>query len=183
MSRKIYNFIPLTIIHNDRFDLEHRPYSGCVSNSLNKAYSWAEMLLKFNADFIGLQFKAENGKKVYTFYRLTEQTISLFTQSYIATLFWSEGEKFDEASFSDLSDKAYEQIKKDCKNFAEKCKVYFTLDNWDEMGHDFALTRNHQGAGFSDGDWPRNGEKLIKIAESFKEQHLYYGDDKKIYVA
>jgi hypothetical protein len=49
-------------------------------------------------------------------------------------------------------------------------------------GHDFWLTRNGHGAGFWDGDWPKEaGDRLTKACEEFGEFDLYIGDDGMIY--
>jgi hypothetical protein len=48
-------------------------------------------------------------------------------------------------------------------------------------GHDFWLTRVGHGAGFWDGDWPKNGDALTEICKKYKEIDLYVGDDGKIY--
>jgi hypothetical protein len=184
MNKK-YIFSPATNVRHDNFNLTDNPYSGYVCLSLSAAYRWAETLLNFNVDFDAIQFKAENGKKVYTLYRLTDQDIEMtFTYSYIECLLWSssEDEISECASYLDLADETLSKIKEDCKNFAKKARIYFTPDNLEQMGHDFALTRNHQGAGFWDGDWPGIGNKLTKIAQSFPEQETYSGDDRKIYV-
>lgn len=50
------------------------------------------------------------------------------------------------------------------------------------VGHDFWLTRNRYGAGFWDRGWGVVGEKLTKIAESFRERSAYVGDDNKVHI-
>lgn len=49
-------------------------------------------------------------------------------------------------------------------------------------GHDFWLTRNGHGAGFWDGDYPKeHGDKLTAASKQFGEFNLYIGDDNKIH--
>lgn len=57
------------------------------------------------------------------------------------------------------------------------------VGNTDEAaGHDFWLTRNGDGAGFWDGDWPEPyATQLSEACESFGEVNLYLGDDGLIY--
>lgn len=51
-------------------------------------------------------------------------------------------------------------------------------DPWNQVAHDFILTRNHHGAGFWDGDWAEPwGERLSELAHSYGELHCVVGDD------
>ena len=46
------------------------------------------------------------------------------------------------------------------------------------LAHDFALTRNHHGAGFWDGDWAEPwGKILTDLAHQWPETELYLSDD------
>ena len=50
-------------------------------------------------------------------------------------------------------------------------------------GHDLLLTRNHHGAGFWDGDWPKGvGKRLTDAADRLGEVYPYVGDDGLIYI-
>ena len=108
-----------------------------------------------------------------------------FTQQYIETALWSsvddEGEPMDrESGPSDLAPETLDAMKADCAAFQEQAGEM--LDENPEMGgHDFWLTRNGPGAGFWDGDWPINGERLTELSEAFGEVDLYVGDDGLIY--
>lgn len=51
-----------------------------------------------------------------------------------------------------------------------------------DMGHNFALTRNHHGTGFWDRGLGDLGDKLTTAAHAFGEQNLYVGDDGLLYV-
>lgn len=108
-----------------------------------------------------------------------------FTQSYIESLLWSSDPldgTWDDASPSpELIERAYHE----CKVFRYRAQPYLDAEpsqpNDDMAGHDFALTRNHHGAGFWDGDWPRYGGLLTKIADSFGEVEVYLGDDGQLH--
>ena len=47
---------------------------------------------------------------------------------------------------------------------------------WEVAGHDFWLSRNGHGAGFFDGDWPENGDKLQAAAEKYGQVDLQVDD-------
>ncbi len=114
--------------------------------------------------------------------------IQAFTDSFITALFWSSTISGDDeisadcACECDLSDDARASIAEECERFARE---HFAdiAGNADNAGHDFALTRNHHGAGFWDGDWPKDvGERLTEASRAFGECNLYLGDDGKVYL-
>ncbi len=45
-------------------------------------------------------------------------------------------------------------------------------DAWERIGHDFALTRNHHGAGFWDRGMGKLGDILTTAAQSYGEQNI-----------
>ena len=82
----------------------------------------------------------------------------------------------------ELSPEFIAEAIRDCKRFREVAGVLLDEHNDDTMGaHDFWLTRNGHGAGFWDGDWPVNGDKLTEISKVYGECNLYVGDDGKVY--
>ncbi|SRR6266550_1146825 len=121
-----------------------------------------------------------------------------FLRSYIETALWSstddEGVPLDSAKYADakLADETLEQMSKDCEQFqTEYAKLARDLDDSvlrsfppdSQIPHDFWLTRNHHGAGFWDGDYPKAiGQALTELAHSFGECDLYVGDDGKIHL-
>ena len=88
---------------------------------------------------------------------------------------------------SNLSPAAKKRMEDDCAAFY--AAVVDGLANelgsefsYEQMGHDFWLTRNRHGAGFWDGDWPDDvGDRLAAASHAFGEFDLYVGDDGLIY--
>ena len=114
---------------------------------------------------------------------MTETTLDEFTAAYVNCALWSsaddDGEPLDaNYSAADIHPDTIEQMVADCRVFQDSPYVDITSD--DRGGHDFWLTRNGHGAGFSDGDWddnPDNARALAAQAEGFGEFNLYVGDD------
>lgn len=53
-----------------------------------------------------------------------------------------------------------------------------------QAGHDLWLTRNRHGAGFWDGDWPKDvGQRLTDLAHAAGGIDLYVGDDGMIHAS
>jgi len=108
-----------------------------------------------------------------------------FTKSYIKTALWSstddEGNLDDNHNIEDISEETLKVMVKDCQKFQE-AHLDDICDDLSLAGHDFWLTRNGHGAGFWDGDWPKEvGQRLTQASEISGEVNLYVGDDGKIY--
>lgn len=113
-----------------------------------------------------------------------------FIEAYKEALIWSAPEE-DGSSLDGIvmSTEAVRVIESDCKAFlwvasgliegARDEAQPYDGNLWAQAGHDFCLTRNHDGVGFWEiPDWPEEcGEILTKIAHSFGEAHVYRGDD------
>lgn len=118
-------------------------------------------------------------------------------QSYISTLLWSttgdDGENLDyDGAADDIAPAALAEMTEDVDNFLDAADSA-DLELWHaklgagSIGHDFALTRNHHGAGFWDrfyGGTPEEaaGDRLTSLAHPFGESSPYVGDDGSIYV-
>ena len=129
----------------------------------------------------------------------TKGDLEDFFDSYVETALWSSNDESDESGGEpldknygpgDLAGDAEDEMVADCKKFLDKAwglleEAPDEIRGYPKMeaaGHDFWLTRNGHGAGFWDGDWPRDlGDKLTKISKGFGESNLYIGDDEKIY--
>lgn len=115
-----------------------------------------------------------------------------YVRQYVATLLWSTNDESTPAGGEpldknyDIQDLAPESLQKcidDCERFRELAgDMIDEHSDRTQWAHDFWLTRNGHGAGFWDGDWPENGDKLTELAEQFGEVWPYIGDDGKIYV-
>lgn len=113
-----------------------------------------------------------------------------FTRSYITAALWSSMDNADDQGgepldanygLSDIAPETMAKIVEDCQAFQRDNAADIGSD-FDQAGHDFWLTRNHHGAGFWDGDWPKEiGERLTAASHAFGEVDLYVGDDGFIY--
>jgi hypothetical protein len=111
-------------------------------------------------------------------------------RGYLECALWSsndadnEDTPFDrDYSIDDIAEETINQAIEDCNSFMEKAGEIKDTDNDDgRIGHDFWLTRNGHGAGFWDGDYPIDGDRLTELCKTFKECYMYVGDDGKIYI-
>jgi hypothetical protein len=118
-----------------------------------------------------------------------------FKNAYQDALLWSsivtmENDDEDEetADEFEISDTLKEEIEQDCVDFlanaaesikeAIECYPHYS---WGQAGHDFALTRNHHGAGYWDHGIGDEGERLTIMAHEQGEAELYLGDDNLLY--
>lgn len=113
-----------------------------------------------------------------------------FHTSYVEALLWSssdideESEGYEGLEDFDLSPEANKKSLHDCLDFmemyqdliADTCEKYPHY-SWAQAGHDFALTRNHHGAGFWDRGIGELGDTLTEACEPFGTVTPYVGDD------
>lgn len=82
---------------------------------------------------------------------------------------------------SDISEKTMAKMRQDCEAFIERNAEDIGSEH-ERAGRDLWLTRNHHGAGFWDGGWPKDaGKRLTDAAHAMGEVDLYVGDDGVIY--
>lgn len=118
---------------------------------------------------------------------ITDEQDKLFYRSYLDTLLWSssDNEISDNRDEVVLSPVLQAKGKLDCHKFLLKAQHLiesYPQNNYAQAGYDFALTRNHHGAGFFDGDWGDElGEKLTEICDAFGDVEIYLGDDGLLY--
>jgi len=119
-----------------------------------------------------------------------------FLSAYIVTALWSSTD--DESESLDRNYSADDLSPETRAAMAVECDLFLTLhgetieeaietglvkcgpdfDAWGLAAHDFWLTRNRDGAGFWDGDWPVPFASLLTdAAHRFGEVNLYIGDD------
>jgi len=113
-----------------------------------------------------------------------------FTRSYVECALWlgqdgtSEADPNDgsidlraEYGWSDLSESAQARILADCAAFQAEHGELIGAEA-DRAGSDFLLTRNRHGAGFWDGDWPREiGKVLTDASHPYGDFVLVLTDD------
>lgn len=124
------------------------------------------------------------------------EQLAEFFDAYVDAALWAEtdsdGEPFA-ANFSrdDFSPACLATMHADCEKFLREFGVPdYSQARYDaniysdhaRAGHDFWLTRNEHGAGFSDRGLPEDvADKFTKAARSFGEVYLYVGDDMRIH--
>lgn len=109
-----------------------------------------------------------------------------FTIAYITATLWSSFDDSDTPlnqnyDLSDISPELYRKIEEDCTAFFAEWGE--KIEDEEQAGHDFWLTRNHHGAGFWDRDnlpEPLRTE-LTDASHKFGEVDLYVGDNEQIY--
>jgi hypothetical protein len=81
----------------------------------------------------------------------------------------------------DFAPEALALARRDCERFLAE-NASDIAGNYQQAGHDFWLTRNRHGAGFWDGDWPKEvGKRLTKASHAYGETDVYVGDDRRLY--
>ena len=115
---------------------------------------------------------------------MTLDDLDTFTRAYIECALWSS---LDDETLLD-QDHDITSISKECLTAMIADCAKFQTENMDmiindlsQAGHDFWLTRNHHGAGFWDGEYPRNGDVLTAKSHEYGKCDLYIGDDGLIY--
>ena len=111
--------------------------------------------------------------------------IDRFTRAYLEAALWSscdeDGRPLDESySLCDVAPESLAKAVADCAAFQTDNAAW--LSGREQEGHDFWLTRNGHGAGFWDGDYPKDmGDALTLASHRFGETDLYVGDDSALH--
>ena len=123
--------------------------------------------------------------------RIHLRNMDSFTDAYITCALWSStdnltdsgGDPLDKKyTVEDIEQTTLARIEKDCRDFQTKYSELYTSGGWsdEQAGHDFWLTRNGHGSGFTDRgydyDQEEIGEQLKKAAKTYGEFNLYLGD-------
>jgi len=110
------------------------------------------------------------------------------THHYIIAALWSStddaGEPLDaQYSADDIAPAALEKMTADCESFYSKAAELIEASglDYEQIGHDFWLTRNGHGTGFWDRGLSDVGDQLTALSKEFGEVWLYVGDDGLIY--
>lgn len=81
---------------------------------------------------------------------------------------------------SDIDGATMDQMRRDVESFLADYRDQIRGE-YARAGADFWLTRNRHGAGFWDGDWPKDDAKILTDgAHAYGESELYVDDDGKI---
>lgn len=116
--------------------------------------------------------------------------LSTYLLQYLRTALWSttddDGNPLDRSY--DISDFSIDSIKvaqSELDKFLDLALPLIPEDSpftWEDLTHDFWLTRNRHGAGFWDGEYPEPlSTQLTNISHQFSEITVYVGDDGKLY--
>ncbi len=112
----------------------------------------------------------------------TDRDLDVFFDAYVEAALWSStdestpsgGYPLDKSyGRSDFTREALHKMRKDANAFA-LAHADLIRGRESQAGHDFWLTRNHHGAGFWDGDWPKPAADILtKDSHAYGEQHIY----------
>lgn len=128
---------------------------------------------------------------------MTTFDLDTVTHAYLGTMLWTgrydlddldaEPEPLDDHyDLDDLPDEIVAEARADCEDFVNNLEedglTERVAQHWDaeQLGHDFALTRNHHGAGFWDRGHGDIGDVLTDRAHPYGEWNLI-GDPTGIY--
>lgn len=139
---------------------------------------------------------------------LIDDFVADVLREFVDTMLWSascngtaEGCKGGEDCDTSLQSHGYEEVHlaDSARKAAEECVRDFVTTNWDvveryqpgKIGYHLVLTRNREGAGFWDGDYPEPftgeghyatvGDYLTAMAHPYGEINVYVGDDGDVY--
>lgn len=116
---------------------------------------------------------------------MTDTEYQEFEKAFIAALLWSstmdDETPFDEigSGIADFDLESAERLRQECRSFLAQAGERIQPGQYSQAGHDFALTRNHHGAGFWDRAevyGKKNANKLTELAHTFMELNLYTND-------
>lgn len=115
-----------------------------------------------------------------------------FTKAFIEALFFTESDtdNLGDAGINEISTELMTRITQECLTFQSQADGLIVGENChykgcltaEYAGHDFWLTRNGHGCGYTDGDWAEPAAtKLYELSKSFGMMEVYLGDDGKVY--
>lgn len=118
----------------------------------------------------------------------TTTIIETMTKHYLICAEWADKPENENWGNARWSDHAWKQAENECEKFYRLIRVaklssidYDNTKTIEQLGHDFYLTRNSNGAGFWDGkiEWNyEDGDKLTEICRNnFDEINIYCEND------
>ena len=109
--------------------------------------------------------------------------------AFFECLLWASNDKDDDIPLDhfynilDINSTDYELVSELCDKFIELAGDALLEKGFSQAGHDFFLTIAGHGAGFWDGDWPENGDRLTTICENLVSHiDIYEGDNGQVYI-
>lgn len=108
--------------------------------------------------------------------KLTDQEAAFCAAYFQAVDFTETGDTDQPESGAELDEDFIRESTIDCLAFHSRIYCYLSLDNIEQAGHDFWLTRNGHGTGFWDREeiYGAYTEKFTDIAQSFGEAYAYF---------
>ena len=114
--------------------------------------------------------------------------IETIFRAYVACALWSSTDDNDQPlddgrDIDDLPAETLAKMREDVTSFvaANKADLDRSALDYEQIGHDFWLTRNGHGAGFWDRGIGAVGERLTSASKAYSSVDLYIGDDDQIY--
>lgn len=90
-----------------------------------------------------------------------------FFESYLqGILFVTDSEDERHITIYDIDKDAKAILHAHAYSFFSRCHFYVEFEptqDFEQLGHDFAMTQTGQGVGFWDGDWPKYGDTLTTL--------------------
>jgi hypothetical protein len=121
----------------------------------------------------------------------TDEDIAELALAYKGCALWSssmgdQGNLDDVACVDDIAPTLAKTMTDECRDFADATaqeieKLMNKGHGFEQVGHDFWLTRNHHGAGFWDRGAGDVGKRLAEAARLCGARELYLGVDGKVY--
>lgn len=123
----------------------------------------------------------------------TSQQVQEFHDAYVEALIWQDTDDdissqhyegihaFDDGSVETIGAEVDDFLSREVCDLIRQAEAEHGY-SWSQAGHDFALTRNHHGAGFWDRGLGEVGDKLTKAAQAYGETAIWQREDGKLEV-
>lgn len=120
-----------------------------------------------------------------------DNALRAMVERYLECALWSSNDESDDRGgnplddtyyISDISDETWLEAIEDCDSFLESQAGDLEESGlgYEQIGHDFWLTRNGHGAGFWDRGLGDVGDRLSKACEPYGSVDLYVGEDGQV---
>jgi hypothetical protein len=121
-------------------------------------------------------------------YSPTADYVESVLHAYLVTVLWSSVDKQDTPldarySPSDVDPESVDRARSEVVAFLHDNRDDLTELSPDDIGHNFALTRDHHGAGFWDMGLGERGDRLTAASHPYGDTGAYVGDDGQVYLS